>query len=98
MRIVQIITKKYWQRNNKTNDTKKNQRNNKTVDDTNKTDDTNKIVGKFAKMEKQKFEQCERYSRRGIVISQSDDQMQSMVIQPGTPNKIFICRICLYFR
>lgn len=35
-------------------------------------------------LDKEIFEQCERYTRRGIVISQTADQMQSMVIQPDT--------------
>lgn len=37
-------------------------------------------------IEKRKFEDSERSRRRGIVISKSTDQMESMVIEPGTEN------------
>lgn len=38
------------------------------------------------------FEKCSRYNRRGIVISSSVDQMESMFIEPDTED-ILVLRI-----
>lgn len=45
--------------------------------------------------EEMMFTQCDRYCRRGVVISQSADQMQSTIIDPNTViSSVF--RIYLY--
>ena len=42
-----------------------------------------------------KFSQSGRsFSRRGIVISPSADQMISVVLTPGT-DEVIVCRLCL---
>ena len=46
----------------------------------------------FTELEQGRFEQGARYNRRGIVISNSADQMQSMFIEPNTSD-VYVFRI-----
>ena len=58
-------------------------------------DETNRNAEAIDRMVEEKFEKCVRYRRRGIVISRSADQMQSIVIQPDT-REILLFRISVY--